>query len=234
MHLANPLGGAAAVALLLAVFSGAASLFGSQFHAPPATPLLTAAAAAAAPTMRRPSVRALLWACLCLCTVPLGQSTPDALSSRRCFTEAELTALRVAPTARPAALPPLRLERNMWQGHYLSTAAAAILLKEANGFATLIEDTDGQTTATARRGRVAALRCSAPPTPRHAAWFTVHCRRQSTRRLDTDSCTREPFRCRGVGTARAHALPGQLAPKNFPTLRSCAAVVATRVRWDRR
>lgn len=122
--------------------------------------------------MRRPSVRALLWACLCLGIVPLslftlGQSTPDALSSRRCFTEAELTALRVAPSARPTAMPPLRLERNMWQGHYLSTAAAAILLKEANGFDTLIEDTDGQSHSYGAARRGAVLRCAAPPNPRH-------------------------------------------------------------------
>jgi len=116
--------------------------------------------------MRRTSVCArvrmhtLLWACLCLClctaTLPLftvGQ-TGDALSSRRCFTQAELASLRVAPTARPSALPPLRLERNMWQGHFLTTAAAAILLKEANGFATVIDDTDGQTRRHAERHAV--------------------------------------------------------------------------------
>ena len=160
------------------------------------------------------SVRALLgvWLSLSvpLCLFTVGQSTPpDALSSRRCFSEVELTALRVAPTARLSALPPLRLERNMWQGHYLSTAAAAILLKEANGFATIIEDTDGQTKqrATCPLRAVAALRCTAL---RHLAhtqpWCTVHCCRHATRRLDMDSYgMREPFRCRW-STPRTHRL----------------------------
>jgi hypothetical protein len=87
-----------------------------------------------------------------LSNYPVSSYTP----TQPCFSELELNRLGIFPTKwRPDAdsLPPIKIERNLWQGMYISTAIIQTLLEEALNFRTEIIDTDANIRGYERLGR---------------------------------------------------------------------------------